>query len=179
MTDSPHDGWFVLNGPPYGADGLHVHGSRNADGRWVITDLYLHGKALSVETMRGISIPKIEATMARLARDPQLLANISGDDDEKLTIGDLRERASQVAAMQRELGRHGEARAPLGRPGTEDSEVFYARVARAYGDYATETTAPAKAMAAEAGVPVTTVHRWIREARRRGLLPPARKGRAG
>jgi hypothetical protein len=158
---------------------LHVHGSRDAAGRWSITDLYLHGKALSVETMRGISIPKLEAALARMARDPQALANISGDDDESLTIGKLRERSGQVAAMQRELGRHGEARAPLGRPDGMDPEVFYARVARAYGEYAEQTHAPARAMAEEADVPVGTVHRWIREARRRGFLPPARKGRVG
>jgi transposase len=40
--------------------------------------------------------------------------------------------------------------------------------------------APAQTIAEANGVPVTTVHRWIREARRRGSLPPARgKGQAG
>lgn len=52
-------------------------------------------------------------------------------------------------------------------------------LSRAYGEYVAESNAPAKEIAGEAGVPVTTVHRWIREARRRGFLPPARKGRAG
>ena len=28
-------------------------------------------------------------------------------------------------------------------------------------------------------VPVTTAHRWVKEARRRGFLPPGRKGRRG
>lgn len=38
---------------------------------------------------------------------------------------------------------------------------------------------PAPAIAAAAGVPVRTVHRWVYEARKRGFLPPARAGRAG
>jgi hypothetical protein len=38
---------------------------------------------------------------------------------------------------------------------------------------------PAPAIARAAGVPVRTVHRWIAEARKRGILPPATKGRAG
>jgi len=28
-------------------------------------------------------------------------------------------------------------------------------------------------------VPVTTAHRWVKEARRRGFLPPGQKGRRG
>lgn len=37
----------------------------------------------------------------------------------------------------------------------------------------------AEATRGEAGVPVPTARRWIAEARRRDLLPPGRKGRAG
>ena len=29
------------------------------------------------------------------------------------------------------------------------------------------------------GVPVTTAHRWVKEARRRGFLPPGSPGKAG
>jgi hypothetical protein len=39
--------------------------------------------------------------------------------------------------------------------------------------------APAPFISARANVPVRTVHRWVAEARRRGFLPPATKGRAG
>lgn len=38
---------------------------------------------------------------------------------------------------------------------------------------------PAPAIADMAQVPVRTVHRWIYEARKREILPPARAGRAG
>lgn len=71
------------------------------------------------------------------------------------------------------------AREPLTRPDGTDPDAFSRRVAQAYTAAVESTGAPAKALADEAGVPVTTVHRWIREARQRGHLPPARKGRAG
>lgn len=70
-------------------------------------------------------------------------------------------------------------RPQLTRPDGLDPEAFYRRVAEAYVDVLSRTTAIAPALAEEAGVPVATVHRWIGEARRRGFLNPARKGRAG
>ena len=70
-------------------------------------------------------------------------------------------------------------REPLTRPDGTDPAAFSRRVADAYNEMVLYTSTPAKWIAAEAGVPVTTVHRWVRDARRLGLLPPARKGRAG
>lgn len=56
-----------------------------------------------------------------------------------------------------------------------DPEAFYEQVARAYRDYLLQTSRVAPRIASEAGVAVTTAHRWIREARRRGLLEGRRK----
>lgn len=70
-------------------------------------------------------------------------------------------------------------RKPLGRPDGSNPDEFYRRVAETYTALAMQTKAPAKVMAEESDVPATTVHRWIREARTRGFLGPARKGRAG
>lgn len=67
----------------------------------------------------------------------------------------------------------------LGRPGPKPGNGYYAQVACVYMQYAKETSSPASRIAAEVGVPVTTVHRWIRQARRRGMLPPAKTRRAG
>jgi hypothetical protein len=58
-------------------------------------------------------------------------------------------------------------------------DVFYRQVAGAYTAAIATSQKPAPLIAERAGVPVPTVHRWIAEARRRGHLPPARKGRAG
>lgn len=62
------------------------------------------------------------------------------------------------------------------RPDGTDPDGFYRRVADRYAELVITTNAPARDIAAESGVPVTTVHRWIREARRRGHLAPARQG---
>jgi hypothetical protein len=57
---------------------------------------------------------------------------------------------------------------------------FYDDVAAAYRRAVSRRKAPAQMIAEANDVPVTTVHRWIREARRRGSLAPSRgKGQAG
>lgn len=69
--------------------------------------------------------------------------------------------------------------APLTRRKGVDTETFYELVGAHYRWHAAVSHKPAARMAEAAGVPVTTVHRWVREARLRGHLPPARKGKAG
>lgn len=56
---------------------------------------------------------------------------------------------------------------------------FLEDVADAYRWFTDARKAPAPAISEAANVPVRTVHRWIYEARKRGILPPARAGRAG
>jgi hypothetical protein len=52
-------------------------------------------------------------------------------------------------------------------------------VAQHYKTWARGVPHPAAAMAAEYGVKVPTIHAWIREARLRGYLPPAQRGKRG
>jgi hypothetical protein len=56
---------------------------------------------------------------------------------------------------------------------------FYQRLAALYSSLALRSNRPAVLLAERNGVPVTTVHRWVKEARRRGFLPPGQKGRRG
>jgi len=65
--------------------------------------------------------------------------------------------------------------------GRRRPDAFYGRVARVYTWLSIwgGTRAPAVEIAEANKVAVTTVHRWIKEARRRGLLPPGQIGRAG
>ena len=64
-------------------------------------------------------------------------------------------------------------------PGVKKNDAFYQRVAASYSARAAQSNRPAVEMANANGVPVTTVHRWVKEARRRGFLPPGQKGRRG
>jgi hypothetical protein len=66
-------------------------------------------------------------------------------------------------------------------PGTKRPDSFYRRVAELYSALsASGTHRPAQMIAEANDVPVTTVRRWIKEARARNVLAPAdRAGRAG
>jgi hypothetical protein len=64
---------------------------------------------------------------------------------------------------------------PLKRTAGMAPEEFSRLVAEHYRLWARAVPHPVSAMAAEYGVPVPTVHTWIREARLRGLLPPAQR----
>jgi hypothetical protein len=57
-------------------------------------------------------------------------------------------------------------------------DAFYRKVALAYQWLSVMGRGPAAELARINGVPVTTVHRWTKEARARGLLAPGQKGRA-
>lgn len=52
---------------------------------------------------------------------------------------------------------------------------FYIHVARAYEEILARGGQPGPEIAARLGVPSTTVHRWLREARALGYLAPARR----
>lgn len=180
------DGWVSLPGP----DGVGVHARLRAQGRRVaITDLYVHGAAITAQIVRLIPMRQIEA----LANSPSLPRESHGHESGRVLVGplvaltarsagdvslsELRERAQRVkAAAAKKRARR---RKPLRRPDGTNPERFYQQVAAAYSEAVLATSKPAKVLAEEAGVPVGTVHRWIREARRRGYLPPARQGRAG
>jgi transposase-like protein len=57
-------------------------------------------------------------------------------------------------------------------------EEFAQLVAEHYRAWAAIVPHPVAAMAADAGVKPPTVHSWVREARLRGFLPPAKRGKA-
>jgi hypothetical protein len=58
-------------------------------------------------------------------------------------------------------------------------DSFYAAVAERYQWLASKARRPAEELAAANGVPVTTIHRWVKEARRRGILPPGQRSSGG
>lgn len=52
------------------------------------------------------------------------------------------------------------------------NDEFLEGIARQYTEHVIAGQMPAPAIAISEGAPVATVHRWVREARKRGLLPP-------
>ncbi|MEJ7772533.1 MAG: hypothetical protein WKF51_11580 [Geodermatophilaceae bacterium] len=63
---------------------------------------------------------------------------------------------------------------PTGRGRPDD---FYRQVADRFAYLTTVSKRPATDLADANGVNVTTVHGWVKEARRRGLLPPGERSR--
>ena len=64
-------------------------------------------------------------------------------------------------------------------PAGAKGDGFYRQIASVYSALAAASNRPAVELAAANNVPVTTAHRWVKEARRRGFLPPGQKGRRG
>lgn len=163
MTDDSQDGGWEACAPPDGADSLRVQWNRDDAGRWVPTGMYLHAPVLTSDMLRAISLPRLEAR--RNAAGASLVAS---------AFEILASDAPADWVIPGSAPRH-----RITRPDGSDPESFYRRVAMAYRQYAGQTKSPARAIAEEAAVPVTTVHRWVREARQRGFLPQGRRGKVG
>jgi hypothetical protein len=166
------------------------------EGRAVITRMVLVGEALDSATLRAIPVGRAESVL-----NPPRFAHLGGLKPKEIPADVMAEMAERNILFPEEFEAIDAAldsflakapaggaapatarprrRQPLVRPDGSDPEGFSRRVAEAYGEAVAKTSQPAKLLADEAGVPVTTVHRWVREARQRGFLPPARKGRAG
>lgn len=168
-----------------------------SDGRRGVEALIVVGGVLDSATLKSIPIARVESALnhpqfglpnAKLEISEKELRSLA--DRGHLFPGEFRAIDAALASYLEKSPppKGGEAgtrqtwrrrRKPLTRPDGTDPDGFSRRVAEAYNDAILTTSKPAPLLAEEAGVPVTTVHRWIAEARRRGHLPPARKGRAG
>ena len=56
-------------------------------------------------------------------------------------------------------------------------DVFYRQVADVFAYLSTVSTKPAVELAAANNVEVTSIHGWVKEARRRGFLPAGERSR--
>lgn len=166
------------------------------EGRGVLTTLILTGGRLDSSMLRSVPMGRIESAVnhpkygfaggSAPPLDPDVERSLADRGHlfpaefraiDKALRSFLEKQPAAVPGVQ--VAYKGTPREPLSRPDGTDPDSFYRQVAAAYNSAVMEGPAPAKVLAEEAGVPVTTVHRWIREARTRGHLPPARKGRAG
>lgn len=173
------DDWYEWrqDEPPLAAT-VEVRVGVGTGGRLVLTGLRIEGTP-SAELLRAIPVGRIEA-----AANAQLAAveAVSG------TTPIVNSRARPVAPPVAEdvgwemvepslaVTRATPADAPRlrGRP-----DIFYREVADVYLTFAQASPRPACDLADRHGVPVSTAHRWVKEARRRGFLPPGRPGKSG
>lgn len=162
-------GWIRVT--PYDGDAEYlVRCAEQASGRLVVVQVLIKTTAgVSSATLRDVPVGRIETTInaeAELAAH----ARLDGEADELL--------ARLWQTPPRWIIRQNVKGEPLERPDGSDPEAFYGRVAERYRALVRDTSKPAMAIAEEANVPPATARRWINEARRRGLLPAGRQGRA-
>lgn len=178
--------WVSIAAPPGG--GTHMR-LRDADGRVVVDAVYVHGPEITATVLQAVPVSHLEliANLMPGINLFDLTAVMQFGTEYPLTeespaagepsLADLRAMAPGAPARFALI--EPVKRSQLKRPDGTDPAGFSERVAAAYREYAMQTRAPAIKIAEEAGVPVATVRSWIREARRRGKLPPGRKGKAG
>lgn len=142
--------WIGFTAPNSGVPGvaLFARFKENQQGRQVMTGLLLLADVLTAEQVRKVPVGALE-------------------NSQNLTAGGAYNR------MRAELAEL----APLRRDDMAP-EDFSRLVAQHFKVWARYVPHPAAAMAAEWNVKAPTVHTWIREARLRGDLPPARRGKS-
>ena len=167
------DGWILWRpGNDDDDPGVRVHVRENADGRFVVDALEATaGTALTAGRLRQLPLGSFE-TMVNSAVMRDLLAEVASST----SVSDVRNLS---------FGKRGPS-IPIGAPGTLPNveakgrrpDEFYLALAAEIASLASGgSRRPAADIAEANGVPVTTVHRWMKEARRRGLLSPARPKR--
>ncbi len=168
-------GWWEFY---YGGPTVYVHAARRADGRVIINALHLAAGngALTADDLRTVPLRSIEAYL-----NGQSAEQLARQEAERPEVDDATDKWLRSVAPRIELR-------PLARrsvlrikvpTGQRRPDSFYASVARAYTTLAARHRRPAAELAEINNVPVTTMHRWIKEARARGLLPPGTPGKAG
>lgn len=181
LTAPAPDGWIAVLGEG-AAPEYYVRCREDGQGALEIVELLIAATSrISAAALRDVPIGRIEATINATPslRDAALKAD--GNPDpllERLRTGTGRAPGATDSFSVGGSGIGASHDAPLQRPDRSDPAAFYATVAARYQALVTHTAKPGVAIAEEAGVPVGTARRWISEARRRGLLPPGRQGRA-
>jgi hypothetical protein len=143
-------------------DRVHVRFRLNDRGRMEPVELRLDGeRPIDSTTLRQLPLTNLEG-----------YANAFPNEVRNPTP-DPRPVAGPLIAPHRRGAALGEI-----PPGAKP-DWFYQRLAALYSNLALRSNRPAVLLAERNEVPVTTVHRWVKEARRRGFLPPGQKGRRG
>lgn len=179
---SQNGSWLHVRGVP-GVDGLHLE-CESRDGRVVVVGAYLHGPEITPSVLRELPLARIAAMWLvpeEFVPEPGTAFRWTRELADP-TVSELRTAAVELGGARPSLRprpvRRTAAKLNKLRDGGLNDE-FFAELAKIYRQAVAETRAPAKLIADELGIPVGTVHRWVREARLAGALPPARKGAAG
>ena len=159
---------------------VRVRFTERPNGRLVVSEIHLGDDAgLTAELLRSVPIGMLE-TMAnspamaaefrsRLAAQSRAVEQATGRWLRSVTTTRTDEQVHQsFDEPPLEL--------PDAKAGGKRGDDFYEAVAKAFVWLSQHERGPAQVLAERNGIPVTTAHRWVKEARRRGRLAPARRG---
>jgi hypothetical protein len=170
-----HGGGWMLADNERG-ERVSVRFKPSGQGRLDPVELRVDGPLLDSNALRRLPLAFMETFANTVWRgELQDLLDIAPE-------GDLHDRNymppqfSEPGSIRRSIVRK---TARLKIPAGTKPDSFYRQVAKTYSHLARGSNRPAVELAEVNDVPVTTAHRWVKEARRRGFLPPGRKGRRG
>ncbi len=148
------------------------------------------GQPVTEAMLRAIPMAEIELHLVMLASVTirPLPGDVGSELSADLVMRPARVKGYDPAALERYFG--DEPPVPLGSvipgrtglsrpPGGRLTDQYLRDVAAVYLAAIRAKRPPAPAVAEAAGVPVRTVHRWIADARARGILPATTRGKAG
>jgi hypothetical protein len=155
---------------------FYVRVQENEHGRLVITELHLARERIDSAALRELPVGRVEA----LANSPAIAEDIRAKLHKAPRPG---VEPLSPESRSRWESRRNISPTPhllhLAVPKGTKPDRFYKEAAELYAELATQSRRPAADLAERSGVSVASVHRWIAEARRRGYLPPAERGRRG
>jgi len=176
------DSWVPVQSP---RGKLRLKAGRVGERNTIVGIEYENEDGITSDDLRRLPVAAMEmllnhpAVMSELSALSDKLDAISGPIPnralaqlDRLIDDAMRERSTPPKRSELRLPRHkGTGKKP---------DSFYMALATAYSRLVHHRMRPAAELAAANNVPLTTVHRWVREARARGFLPAqGRKGRAG
>lgn len=167
-------GWGRCNVPDLGdhaSTELYVRIEQDEAGRFFFAQVLVEDPAgVGARIMRDLPLGRIQAALANPAKAEAIaeLVRTPGPGPAEIPY------EYEDFGVQRRRQRR-DAPAVIAVPeGTRKPDSFYVDVAVAFSELAGRSKQPAGELAEANAVPVTTVHRWVKEARRRGLMAPAR-----
>ncbi|HEX8135800.1 MAG TPA: hypothetical protein VF880_20505 [Actinomycetes bacterium] len=202
-----YGGWVLFEGRDFPVP-VYARFGQATSGRLEIRELYVAGDDhLGAATLRQLPLAMMEALANQPGSRDRIVKNLGypGPDLRRLaahfTTRVINRRGDEhwvARSLWAQVEGSGEPQASMPRRKPWRSQVlpmppvklevpstvpypdaFYKAVADAYRFLALASRRPAVELADANGVPPSTTRRWVKEARRRGLLAPGQKGRRG
>jgi hypothetical protein len=146
-----------------------------AEPKIVVAEIYLaRPTGVGLQVLRDLPLAKIEAAVNQPAHYAEVLALLPPANRVMVPFPWKAESSWWFAKPPKRRAPRLRISIPSGQPKPDE---FYQQVAERFAYLTTVSRRPATDLAEANGVKPTTVHGWVKEARRRGLLPSGERSR--